>query len=130
MPIFTPGRRRLLVAFAAGAVLAPGWSGRLVPVDHDLLLDEAGRSHNQTGVTRPGAAPGEEWHLQYLDSWPARVLDEFGLRARSSWLVPPDFVAHIPAGSARADGYYRNVTSWHWPWWRPGGGVAWEVPTN
>lgn len=126
----SPSRRRALVLVLASAALAPGWAGRLEPVDHDLLLDEAGRSHNQTGTVREGDVPGEQWHLQYLDSWPARMLDEFGLRGRASSLVPPDFVAHIPPGSARADGYYRAVASWHWPWWRPGGGVAWEVPAR
>ena len=112
-------------AALAALVLAPGWSARLVPADHGALLAAAGRSRSQLGVTRPGEAPGEEWHLQYLDSWPVRVLDEMALRRLAPLLVPPDFAAHVPAGSGRADGYFRGESRLRWPWWWPGGGVDW-----
>jgi len=117
-----------LATVAAAAVVSPGWSARLVPADHEDLLAEASRSRSQLGVSRAGDTPDEEWHLQYLDSWAVRVLDEMRIRGKAPALVPPDFAAHIPPGSDRADGYFRLETSWHWPWWRPGGGVAWRVP--
>jgi hypothetical protein len=124
---------KLAVAAAlACAALAPGWSGTLVPVAHDDVLAAASRSRSQLGVSRPGEA-GEEWHVQYLDSYAVRWLDELGLRRRAPWLVAPDFVAHVPpaaGGVVRADAYFRVETRWHWPWWRPGGGVAWTMPAR
>jgi hypothetical protein len=125
-----PRWKVVVAAAGAAAVLAPGWRGSLVPVDHDEILAAAGRSRTQLGVSRPGDA-GAEWHLQYLDSYAVRWLDELGLRRRAPWLVAPDFVAHVPpsaGGVVRADAYFRVATRTHWPWWRPGGGVEWRVP--
>jgi hypothetical protein len=123
----TRRRWKLAAAFAAAALaLAPGWRATLAPVDHEEVLEAASRSRTQTGVTRPGDAPGEQWHLQYLDSWTVRMLDELGLRGRAPSVAPPTFAAHLPAGSQRADAYYRVVTEGHWPWWRPGRGVDWS----
>lgn len=121
-----------LAALLAGAalLLAPGWSAVLVPAPHDEVLDAASRSRTQTGVTRPGDAPGEEWHLQYLDSWTVRMMDELGLRKQAPRVAPPDFAAHVPAGSERADAYYRVASRVHWPWWRPGGGMDWSPPVR
>lgn len=127
VPLPRLGWKKRLALACAVAALVPGWSGRLVPAVHDDLLAEAARSRTQLGVTRGGAA-GEEWHLQYLDSWPVRMLDELGLRPHAARFVPPTFVAHLPPGSDRADGYFRVATRWHWPWWRPGGGLDWALP--
>ena len=77
-----------------------------------------------------GAASGE-WHAEYIDSGLARMLAACGMRGFAPSLVPPDFAAHVPpsAGALRpADGYFRVETAWHWPWWRPGGGVLWQRP--
>jgi hypothetical protein len=120
-----PTWRETAVAAAALALLAPGWRADLVRVPHEEALAAAARSRSQLGAVRAGDAPGEEWHVQYLDSWWARMLAELGLRARLPALVPPDFAAHVAAGSARADGYFRADAAVHWPWWRPGGGVDW-----
>lgn len=109
----------------AAAALWPGWSARLVPADHEALLAAAGRSRSPLGVVRPGDAPGEEWHVQYLDSWPVRLLDGMSLRHLAPALVPPDFAAHVPAGTGRADAYFRAEPHLRWPWWLPGGGVDW-----
>jgi hypothetical protein len=84
------------------------------------------------GASRPGARDGEEWHATYMGSRPAKLLDLLNLRGFATRVVPPAFVAHIPPGAddlpERADGYYRVLTSWRWPWWWPGGGVDWTVP--
>lgn len=117
-----------MACVAAVVMVLPGWRAQLVPVEHDVVLEAASRSRTQTGVVRAGAAPGEEWHVQYLDSWPVRMLDEFGLRRAATALVPPDFAAHVPSGSMRADAYFRAESATHWPWWRAGGGVEWSVP--
>jgi hypothetical protein len=62
----------------------------------------------------------------------AQALVFAGLRRIAPRCVPPSFAAHMPAGEAgrpqRADGYYRVVASWRWPWWWPGGGVDWRIP--
>jgi hypothetical protein len=122
-------RRRIAgAALAAAVALAPGWRAALVPEDHEAILAAASRSRSQIGVALPGDLAGEAWHVQYLDSYWVRVLDEVGLRGSASSLVPPDYAAHIPPGTDRADGYFRVLGEWHWPWWRPGGGVEWRVP--
>lgn len=128
MDLLRPRWKPVVLAVAAAAALAPGWAAEFVPEDHEAILDAAGRSRSQLGVTRAGEAAGEEWHLQYLDSGWVALLDELGLRRRAPALVPPDFAAHIPPGSDRADGYFRVASRWHWPWWRPGGGLDWRVP--
>ena len=137
MPYPRLGRRSsAIIALIGLGALVPGWSGRLVRADHEAMLAEAAQSHTQLGVTRAGGsgdaddagAAGEEWHLQYLDSWPVRMLEEMGLRPQAAHIVPPTFVAHVPPGADRADGYFRIETSWHWPWWRPGGGLDWTLP--
>jgi len=123
----------LLVALPClAAVLLPGWSARLEPVDHEAVL-AAARSASPGdvfGVARPGARDGETWHAQYHDSVVARVLHGAGLRGALPGLLPPAFAAHIPVGAERADGYFRVRTSVHWPWWWPGGGVDWSVPES
>lgn len=123
-------RRRLRWAAAALLVVAilPGWSAVPVPVAHDEVLASAARSDGSVGVVAVSDASGE-WHAQYHRSGWARLLSALGMRAALPALVPPDFAAHVPRSggtSPRADGYFRLETSWHWPWWRPGGGVAWE----
>lgn len=124
-----PSRRtalRTLAALAAAALLAPGWAGRLAPATHDEILEAASRVRG-LGVSVPDpAAPDARFDLQYLGSGWAALLTSFGLRGVVPQLVPPDFAAHVPpavGGVQRADGYHRVVTTWHWPWWRPGGGL-------
>lgn len=124
------------LAVAAAAALAPGWSGRLVPVEHDAVLAAASRASSSIGVSRDGSGRGDSWHAQYLDSGFARFLCDAGFRRSATRLVPPDFVAHIPGPvgpvplATRADGYFAVETALRWPWWRPGGGVDWTVPAE
>jgi hypothetical protein len=129
-------RRRLWLVPVGLVLVLPGWSGRLVPVDHEEILQHSRRARDVFGVTRAAADPAEEWHAQYMDSEAASLLDDLRLRGLTTRLVAPDYVAHIPARTrvrgvelpARADAYFRVETGWRWPWWWPGGGVAWEVP--
>lgn len=127
-------KRRLLLVPVAVLVLAPGWSGRLVPIEHDEVLREC-RRHDAGevfGASRDGDVAGEEWHAQYVASPAARFLDALNLRGFATRVVPPMFAAHIPPGMdllpERADAYFRVETSWRWPWWWPGGGVDWRMP--
>ena len=124
---------RVALGVALAAALAPGWQGTLVPVPHDDVIDAASRSGSAMGVVRAGDGRGDEWHVQYLDPGLARLLADLGMRGALPSLVPPDFVAHVPAPvgpkevATRADGYYRVETSLRWPWWLPGGGVRWDA---
>lgn len=123
-------RSRILVGVGlAAGVLAPGWEARPVPVDHDTVLAEARRHAAPLGVVAHRAEDGTEYHVEYLDSLPARVLTAVGLRRSAPALVPPAFGARIPppvGGVQRADVYVRFETSLRWPWWRPGGGIHWD----
>jgi hypothetical protein len=123
-------RSRVALAVAVAAVCLPGWSAVLVPVAHDEILASAARSDGTVGVVAASDASGE-WHAQYHRSGWARLLTAAGLRRAVPSLVPPEFAAHVPASpglTQRADGYFRVETTVRWPWWRPGGGVAWELP--
>ena len=66
--------------------LAPGWSGRLVEVDHETVLGSARRARAGSvfGVTRPvvaeGQETGEEWHASYVDRRLPAFLASVGLR--------------------------------------------------
>lgn len=129
-------KRRIWIGLAVLPLLLPGWRGELVPVPHDTILLESGRHEagEVFGVSLDGDVPGEEWHAQYVASGPAQFLDLLNLRALAPRIVPPAFVAHIPPGRdalpQRADAYFRVETSWRWPWWWPGGGVPWELPSR
>lgn len=124
-------RRRLIALAALAAVaLAPGWRAVLVPVPHAEVLAAARASSAARvfGISLSDAPRSERWHAQYVDRALPVICHDFGVQSSLPSLLPPDFVAHLAAGAERADGYFRVVTSTHWPWWRPGGGVAWEVP--
>ncbi len=131
-------RRRVLIAVAGVCALFPGWGGTLAPVDHEeILASSRSRSAGQViGVALSGERPGEAWHATYHGSASARFLADIGLRSLAPHVIAPDFAAHVPAHPAgpgrdlpaRADGYYRVVPHVRWPWWWPGGGVAWELP--
>ena len=144
MARFSPVQKRIALGVALAAALSPGWAATLTPVQHDEILARAAESGAPFGVTvrdvaatpsedvAPGAVRAAEWHAEYLDSGWARIFAACGLRGFAPSVVPPDYAAHVPAspdgGLRPADGYYRVVTSWRWPWWRPGGGVDWLAP--
>ncbi len=135
MPRWPGKRTRIALAVAAlAAGLAPGWSGRLVEVGLEVVLACArgARAGSVLGVTRPvvkdGVETGEEWHASYVGRRLPAFLAGVGLRRALPRLSPPDFVAHVPAGARRADGYFDVEVSTHWPWWRPGGGLTWAIP--
>jgi hypothetical protein len=127
-------KRRILVACGVAPFLLPGWRGDLVPVAHDEIIVAASKydASEVFGATRRGDREGEEWHAQFMGSGAAQFLDFLNLRGFATRVVPPAYVAHIPPGAdllpERADGYYKVVTHWRWPWWWPGGGVDWRVP--
>ena len=111
--------------------LLPGWRAELVPVPRETILGEARRvaDFEVFGVSRPGKA-GDTWHAQYIARPLATRLHNVGVEARLPAFCAPDFVAHIPRGAVRSDATYRVVTEVHWPWWRPGGGIDWDVQAN
>jgi hypothetical protein len=129
-------KRRILIACGILPVLLPGWGGDLVPVPHEEIIVEAAKhdADEVFGASRPGERAGEEWHAQFMGSTPAQVLDFLNLRGFATHVVPPAYVAHIPPGAdllpERADGYFKVVTHWRWPWWWPGGGVDWTMPAR
>jgi hypothetical protein len=117
----------------AGLLFAPGWEALAVPVDHDVLLAEARLHAAPLGVVARRDADGTEYHVEYLDSFPAHALAACGLRKAAPSLVPPAFGARVPGpapggsgGVRRADLYVRFETRLRWPWWRPGGGILWD----
>ena len=132
-------RRWLWAVPVAVAVLCPGWEGRLVPVPHEeaLVAARAAPPEQVFGVER--AAQGdtrERWHAQYLGGGFAGLLRDLNLRGLTTYLVPPDYVAYLPPPTVHKGielaptpaAYYRVETACRWPWWWPGGGVAWDVP--
>ncbi|MCG3135005.1 MAG: hypothetical protein HMLKMBBP_02498 [Planctomycetes bacterium] len=128
--VVTPRTKRIavrtLAAVGAAAALSPGWRGRLVPATHDEILEAAARVRGIGVSIADGTDTGGRFDLQYLGSGWAALLPAAGLRAAVPRIVPPDFAAHVPppvGGVQRADSYHRIVTEWHWPWWRPGGGL-------
>lgn len=127
-------KRRVWIACAVAPVVLPGWSGVLVPVSGDERIVEAGKyaADEVVPATRRGDVAGEEWHVTFMGSRAAEFLDFLNLRTFATHVVPPTFVAHIPPGTdllpERADGYFKVVTRWRWPWWWPGGGVDWTNP--
>jgi hypothetical protein len=132
----SPGnRKRLWIALCVAPLLVPGWRGVLVPVGHDEILRESARhaADDVFGASRRGERAGETWNIQYMGGRWAALLDRCGLRGFATRVAPPQFAAHVPPGPdglpERADGYYRVETSWRWPWWWPGGGVDWRVPS-
>ena len=126
--MFWTRRRIVLAALCAAVLLAPGWSGSLEPTAHGnvLVAARASSSAQVFGVALEGEAG--TWHAQYVGRSLPVVLHDMGLGGALTAVVPPDFAAHIPRGAERADGYFRVETAWHWPWWWPGGGVAWTAP--
>lgn len=111
----------LVVSFLA----LPGWHGELELVAHTELLATA----RAAGTVTPAQIDDRgtsSWDLTYLDSRPAEVLVDLGLGGLAPRLVAPRFAAYIPAPGEPADAYYRVVSTAHWPWWWPGGGLSLE----
>ena len=135
VPLRPAFKRRLWLAPAAVLVLAPGWSGTFVPVTNDDIIAHSQhfRGDDVFGVVRAGEQ-GEEWHAEYMGSGTANLLSTLGLRSAATSVVPPTFVAHVPPGAPdrpqRADAWFRVEPHVHWPWWRPGGGIRWELPAD
>lgn len=121
-------RMSLWVFVVVAPFLLPGWSGRLVPTQHDAILRAARQRSTEVSLSVPGERPGERWHLTYMNDDAADFLQSLRMRKFAPSLLAPDFAAHIPAGSIRADGYYAVETRVHWPWWWPGGGLDLREP--
>ena len=97
---------------------------------HDDLLAVVRASRTKVPVSHPGQREGEMWHLTYVDDGLANFVKWLRLKQTLPHTLPADFVAHIPPGRYRADGYYRVETEGHWPWWWPGGGMDWTEPED
>jgi hypothetical protein len=129
-------KRRLWIVPALILLAAPGWEGRLVPVPHAEILMKAQHydADDVFGAVREGEREGEQWHAEYMGSSIGNLLAALNLRGLATRLVPPLFVAHVPPGAddrpQRADAYFRVESSARWPWWWPGGGVRWELPSD
>ncbi len=123
-------RRLLWLLPPALLVLAPGWEATLVPASHEEILREMRLTGTVVGVSRPGEREHEKWHASYVDSSYAELMETLDLRHLLTRTAPPAYVAYIPPGAIRADAYYRVDTRTHWPWWWPGGGVAWREPDD
>jgi len=127
-------KKRFWIAAFVVPLLLPGWRGELVPVPHEEVILDASKydADDVIPATRPGARPGEEWHMQFLGSRWATLFDRLNLRDFATRVAPPKYVAHIPPGlddlPERADGYFRVETTMRWPWWWPGGGLDLRMP--
>lgn len=127
-------KRRLWIAAGVLPFALPGWRGELVPVPHEEIILDAARydADDVKSASRPGEAPGEEWHAQYFGSPWAALFDLLNLRGFATRVAPPTYVAHIPPGldslPERADAYFRVETATRWPWWWPGGGLDYRMP--
>jgi len=123
-------RRLILVSVLVAIGLAPGWRASLSPVEHEELLAASRESDAARvfGISLSDGPRSERWHAQYVGRSLPMILHDLGVQAALPSLLPPDFAAHLAVGAERADGYFRVVTEAHWPWWRPGGGVSWELP--
>lgn len=114
-----------LASVAACVLLAPGWRGRLSPAQVSIP-----HAATVTGASRAGEADGEDWHASYVGRPGPTALGAVLPDAVLLRVFAPDYVAHIPPGSVKADGYFAVEQELHWPWWRPGGGLDWRVPTR
>ena len=129
-------KKRFWIGCAIAPFVLPGWSGKLVPVDHDEILIASAKfdAGEVFGASRSGDVPGEEWHAKYMGNAAADILELFNLRGLTVHVAAPAYAAHIPPGRddvpVRADAYFRVETNWRWPWWWPGGGVDWRMPNR